>query len=184
MTGTHQDVPCKHKLLLPFFLTKEIAEEAMRMALTSALSEDFKRHLRHPNEPQFHIVMLVSALEAKAMACYPNLPLYPHTLAEYSYGDRGKWRYDFRQIARCKTLQLWQERNNGGTDSSAHLLFPGDTPFWGGILREGIAVGCSGDKPWIDRMIAGITSDIAIALAHDAKVEWIEANPDACFLPE
>lgn len=140
--------------------------------------------LRHGLDPQFHIVMLVPALETKPMACYPNIPTHPYLLAEFSYGSEKQWRYDFRQIARCKTLQLWQGRNNGGTDSSAHLLFPGDTPFYGGVMRDEIAVGCSGDKSWIDRMIAGIVADISIAIAHDAKVEWLKANPDVCFLPK
>ncbi len=171
-------------LLLPFFLTKKIAEEAMRTALRVALSGDFKRHLKYPKDPQFHIVMLVPGLEAKPMECYPHMPIYPHLLAEFSYGDHERWRYDFKGIARCKTLQLYQGRNNGGTDSSAHLLFPGDTPFYGGVMRDRIAVGCSGDKSWIDRMIAGMSIDISIALAHDAKVAWMKANPDACFLPE
>ena len=33
-------------------------------------------------------------------------------------------------------------------------------------------------------MIAGLTADISITLAHEAKLKWLEENPGVCFLPE
>lgn len=171
-------------LSLPFFLTKEIALHAMKTAVAVAVSRNFRPNLAHHN-PQFHIVMLVPAQDARPEVCYPNTPVYPHLLAEYGYrkfGAKEPWRHDFLRIARNKTSKLWYGYDDGSTDSKPHLLFPGDTPYWGGVKRDGIAVGCSGDKSWIDRMIAGIAADISIALAYDAKIAWMKTN-EADFLP-
>lgn len=168
------------KLLLPKFLTKGIAEFAMITAARALRQPDWAIHvLKHPT---FHIVILVPAMQMGGE--YPNYPLQPHMLAELNFGEsKSSWKYPYDEIAQCKALQLWHGRNDGGTDIQPHLLFSGDTPFWGGVKRNGIVVACSGVKPFFDRMIASVTADICVALAYDA---W-ERSPDKadgelCFL--
>ena len=89
-------------------------------------------------------------------------------LYEHSMGDRDEWAHPYDEIAQCKVLQLWQKRNNGSQCIQPHLLFPGDTPYYGGVYRHGFAVGCSGQFERHDTMIAGIISDMCVALAAEA----------------
>lgn len=160
--------------LLPEFPTKGIAAKIMAdVALFVAGSFSIKRET-------FHIVMLVPSMDTSGT--YPDYPIRPHLLAEYSYGGKSGWERDFANIAQCKALQLWHDRNDGGTDSTAHLLFPGDTPFWGGVKRSGIVVACSGVQPWFDRMISGMVADAYIAVAHGEKAAWAETHPRDDFV--
>ena len=107
------------KLLLPKFLTKETAEEAILVAaktvLTPPISLDIKRQ-------DFHIVVLVPKMVVEA-GNYPNYPINPHLLAEYSQGDKKLWSRDYANIAQCKAIQRWYDRADGGTDTRPHLLF-------------------------------------------------------------
>ncbi len=118
-----------------------------------------------------HIVILVPSQKDAREKDYPNWPNYPLTpavLYEHSEGKGGEeWTHDFDQIARCKALQLWNGQNkDGNTDTMKHLLFPGDTPFWGGVKRQGIVVACSGVQPYFDQMISGMIADALIAFAQ------------------
>jgi hypothetical protein len=130
----------------------------------------------------FHVVILVPKMLV-GVGNYPDYPILPHLLAEQSWGDKKEWSYDYAEIAQCKALQLWHGRNDGGTDIKPHLLFSNDTPFWGGVKRDGIVVACSGVQPYFDRMIAGMTADVCIAYAYHA---WMlskdKADDELCFL--
>ena len=83
---------------------------------------------------------------------------------------------------RCKAVQLWTGCNDGRAGVVPHLLFPGYTPYWGGVKRDGIVVACSGVQPWFDRMISGIVADTIIALAHDAYENDEERKSGVDFL--
>ncbi|MDD2657364.1 MAG: hypothetical protein PHD04_01730 [Candidatus Pacebacteria bacterium] len=167
------------KLLLPKFLTEKMAEEAIETVVRATLSPPMCHDIEHA---MFHIVVLVPGMVVE-IGNYPNYPIRPYLLAEHSEGNREKWPYDYVEIAQCKALQLWHDRNDGGTDIKPHLLFPGDTPFWGGVKRNGIVVACSGVQPYFDRMIAGMVADICIAYAYHA---WMlskdKADNELCFL--
>ena len=157
------------KPLTPKFLTRDLAVVVVKHVLDSTLfSEEMAPFMRRK---QGHLVILVPSMEDVRAADYPdwpNYPVHPHLLYERSEGDKEDWEYPFDDIARCKALQLWQDRNDDGqTDSNAHLLFPGDTPYWGGVKRHGLVVGFSGEKPWIDQMISGMTADMLKALGRD-----------------
>lgn len=163
------------KLLLPKFLTKEVVLAAMRAVGKTAMdSYPLKREA-------FHTVLIAPAMEYEG-GRYPNHPIQPVVLAELSHGIRRVWTRDYANIAQCKTLQLWHGRNDGGTDAKPHLLMEGDTPYWGGVWREGLAAGCSGVQSHFDRMISGMVIDASVALAYDAYVSWRERNPDADFV--
>lgn len=155
------------RLLTPKYLTEEVAQRAVNHALSSAFvsfSELMKR--RH-----CHIVVLVQAMEDAREAEYPNWPNYPteaYALYQRSVAKED-WEHPYDKIAMCKALQLWTDRNTDGRTSSVpHLLFPSDTPWWGGAKREGIVVACSGVQPHFDQMISNLTIDVMVALAHDA----------------
>ncbi|MFA6519237.1 MAG: hypothetical protein WCT41_00200 [Candidatus Paceibacterota bacterium] len=163
------------KLLLPKFLTKEIVLTAMRSVGSIAVGAfPLKRNT-------FHTVLIAPAMEYEADR-YPNHPIQPVVIAELSHGNKSEWSHDYANIAQCKTLQLWHGRNDGGTDAKPHLLMEGDTPFWGGVWRDGLASGCSGVQSHFDRMIAGMVVDAAVALAYDACIAWCVQNPDADFV--
>jgi len=103
-------------------------------------------------------------------------------LAEQSFGNMADWGHRYDEIAQCKALQLWHDRATGGCENSPHLLFPKDTPFWGGVKREGIVVAVSGLEPYFDRMIAGMVADGCIAMARHLWEEGQKKKDGTDFL--
>lgn len=171
------------KLLTPKYVTRKICQQAVQSVLsltmfeTGSLHSFLKRH-------QCHVVVLVPAMEDASAEDYPAWPNYP-TQAEVVYEcsfNREKWEREYDNIARCKALQLWTGRNDDRTGPMPHLLFSGDTPYWGGVNRRGFVVTCSGVQPWFDKMISGMVSDIIVALAHDAFVNDPEVQAGVDFL--
>jgi hypothetical protein len=169
-------------LLAPKFLTSNIAtlavERVFDIVFTGAGVLDFVR-----NEGG-HITIIVPTMEEMGHR-YPDYPIHPDVLFERSRGELSDWKYDYTNIARCKALQLWHNRNDDRTDCIPHLLFPGDTPFWGGVNRHGIVVAYSGEKPYIDKMISGMVADMCVGLAY---ATWMTSDDkkatdsDACFI--
>jgi hypothetical protein len=94
----------------------------------------------------------------------------------------GSWEDPYYQIAWCKALHLWTDRNDDRTSPIPHLLFSGDTPYWGGVKRRGIVVACSGVQPWFDKLVSGIVADTIVALAHDASERDPEMKQGVDFL--
>lgn len=163
-------------LLTPKFLTREIAEEAVGIALQTAITSSIKDRVKGMD---CHVVVIVPSMEDDRSENYPkwpNYPIIPFPLYQRSVGQKKDWPRPYDEIAMCKGLQLWTKRNDGRTSPIPHLLFPGDTPFWGGVDRNGFIVACSGFRSWFDTMVSGISSDIMVALAHEAYVK----DPDAC----
>lgn len=160
-------------ILTPKFLTKETANHIVNMlmfGIFDSMDDVLKRK-------QLHIVILVPSVEDASADDYPDWPDYPikpAVLYEHSVGDKGSWPYPFDNIAKCKALQLWRGQNtDGNTDSVAHLLFPDDTPFWGGVKRHGLVVACSGVQPYFDQMFAGMIADALKAFGRHA---WEESD--------
>jgi len=170
-------------ILTPAFLTKEIAKVSVRCVLD--IIHDMKLSL-----PRMacHIVVLVPSMKDDRNEDFPDWPNYqiePSVLYEFSLGYRVDWSpHKFDDIARCKALQLWHERNDDRTDCMPHLLFPGDTPYWGGVKRHGIVVTCSGFQPYFDKMFSGMIADMLIGLSYNlwAKTKD-EEGFDRDFLP-
>ena len=159
---------------LPRFLTKELALEAMENVARFVVAT-------YPTErTTFHIVMLVPQMDYDYNK-YPNCPIVPLLLAEYSHDGQHAWSRDYDNIARCKALQLWHNRSDGGTDTKPHLLINGDTPYWGGVKRDGIVVACSGVESYFERMIAGMVADACIALSYRKCLTWRAENPEEDF---
>ncbi len=122
-----------------------------------------------PKRKQCHVVILVPSMpdDRPDYLSWPDYTLDASVLYEKSHG-KASWGRKYDEIARCKALQLWHGRNDGGTDCKPHLLFPGDTPYWGGVKRDGIVVACSGVEPWLDRLISSMIVDMLIAAAYHA----------------
>ena len=156
--------------LTPKFLTKQLADAAIGKFLQSIFSSGipFKRKA-------CCIVVLVPALEVgheKTDFDYPNFPTKAHFLCEYKL-EESEWTRKYEEIARCKALQLWHDRNDERTNIMPHLLFSNDTVYWGGVKRNGIVVACSGVQPWFDKMLSGMIADLLVALAHN---EWVTSD--------
>ena len=156
------------KIVTPKFLTPRVAEEVISSVLSAAMGRE-SLICRYLKRKMCHIVVLVPAMEdarATNYPFYPNYPLQPVVLYEHSV-DEANWPHEFDGIARCKALQLWHDRNDDRTDVMPHLLFPGDTPYWGGVKRHGLVVTCSGVQPHFDKMISGMIADGLIAVAYE-----------------
>ncbi|MFA7208753.1 MAG: hypothetical protein WC120_00560 [Parcubacteria group bacterium] len=148
------------------------------MATSSLLRPYLKR-------AQCHIIVLVPAMEDARSENYPDWPNYPtraYPLYQKSVGEKKDWPHPFDEIAMCKALQLWTDRNDDRTMPIPHLLFPGDTPYWGGVKRRGIVVTCSGVQPWFDKMISGVIADVIVGLAHNAYENDEERKSGVNFL--
>lgn len=155
------------KPLTPKFLTQEVAERAVATALQMMENSPIEGVFRGK---ACHIVVLAPEMDdhRRGGAEDPDYSIRPHVLYERSVGDRSKWSGPYDNIARGKALQLWQDRNDDRTDCIPHLLFAGDTPYWGGVKRDGLVVACSGVQSWFDRMLSAIVADLCVGLAYDA----------------
>ena len=174
------------KFITPKFLTLDIAQQAIALVEGIMLSVGV-RHLFHNLDGtlNYHITILVPAIESDGpggCSKWPDYPFKPFVLAQKSGGRKENWTYPFDEIAQCKGLQLWSDRQDGGTDIKPHLLFSGDTPYWGGVKRDGIVVSCSGFECHIDRWVAGMVADALIALAYQAWFESEDKKLSANFL--
>lgn len=127
-----------------------------------------------------HIAVIVPSMpddRGTDYADWPDFAIKPHVLYQHSERDASPWTKPYDEIARCKALQLWHGRQDGGTDVLPHLLFPGDAPFWGGVKRDGIVVACSGVQSHFDRMISSMICDQLIALAYEAHEKYRAQKP-------
>lgn len=170
--------------LTPKFLTEEVVIRAID-AVTHLIFQSDESPI-DPKRDDYHVVVIVPSVEDARKADYPKFPNYPVTpyvLYEDSGGDVENWEHPYDNIARCKGMQLWRGMNDDGNMGvNAHLLFPDDTPYWGGVYRHGIVVCCSGIQPWFDQLISGMVADMIKAMAHDAFVAWQAENVGVDFL--
>lgn len=168
-------------ILTPKFLTEEDARFCIRHVVNSLFANlDFPLNRR-----MCHVVTLCPSMSDDRVGDYPRWPVYqlqPQLLCEESFGDKEAWTAPYDDIARCKVLQRWHNRYDEGTDIVAHLLFPGDTRYYGSVMRQLVATGCSGVQPWFDRMISGMVTDMIIALAHNRWMTSDDYRNNARFL--
>lgn len=183
-------------LLLPKFLTSDLAGKVVGKILSIRESgwQSSVPPLKYRKCPKcgrvvlmLHVVVLVPAMEDVQSEPYPNYRIQPHLLYEHSEhksceDNDNVWPWKFDEIARCKALQLWQDRNDDRTDVMPHLLFPGDAPFWGGVKRHSIVVAASGVQPHFDKMISGMVADMCVAMAHDDWLGSQDHKDDVEFL--
>lgn len=174
--------------LMPKFLTQEMARKAIEHVWAVIVCGG-TYHAFIPKRRACHIVVIAPEMEVPndgEPETYPNYPLKPVILHEQSFGvvdpdsndyDQAdpemRWTANYADIARCKAFKLWNNQNDGRTDILPHLMYSGDSPFWGGVKREGIVVACSGVEPWFDRMISGIVADMLIAGSYHA---WMSSK--------
>ena len=159
--------------ILPKFLTKELAEKAVRKVWEYVMDEIDSPFA--PKRDVGHVTVMVPVMTKRKKKGCPNAhEIIAYTLCEVSFKNKScKWTADYREIARGKALQLWQDRNDGRTDIVPHLLYQEEHPYWGGVKRDGIVVACSGVEPWFDRMISGMVADMIIAGAYHA---WMKSK--------
>ena len=164
-------------LIFPKYLTREIAKNAVFFVSQSVYQQ---------NSPLAslittrgcHIVVLVPAISDeldRTHYCLDDMSR-AFILHEESILKDG-WKHAYDEIARSKAVQLWDDRAE-----KPHLLFGGDTPYWGGVKRDGIVVACSGFYPWIDKVVSGMIADTIIGLARDAYERERAENLDADFV--
>ncbi|MEK9158350.1 MAG: hypothetical protein AAB638_04195 [Patescibacteria group bacterium] len=155
-------------IVFPKFLTVDMAQRAIRhvfnliMDPKSPLGQEITDEERRSG---FHVVIntpaLIDSLLGRA------------TLFEQSEGNPRSWPYPFKDIAQCKMKQMLEGRSDG-TSVSYHLLFPLDTPYWGGDTKDGLVTTCSGFTQESDHAVSAAINEKLIALAQEA---W-EASPE------
>lgn len=164
------------KLLTPKYITKEVCEAAVHLALRAVMEEGSSLH--GVVRQQFcHISILVPGMENEGRT-YPEWPIHPVLIYEEKVGDTTEWKGEYDQIAQFKALQLWHDRNDEKPGINVQLLFPGDTIYWGGVKRHGIVVTCSGIQPYFDQLIAGIVADTIKAMCQYAYATSGDAEKD------
>jgi hypothetical protein len=163
-------------IVTPKHLTVGVCKAAVKIALCAVMEEGSILHTV-VKRPCCHIVVLVPGMEIEGHS-YPNYPIHPVAIYDHSFGDREGWAAKYDEIAQCKALQLWHDRNDEKPGVECHLLFPGDTVYWGGVKRHGIVVTCSGIQPFYDQLISGITADSIKALSYSAFEGSGDANKD------
>lgn len=154
------------KFITPKYLTRALVKQAVDFTWESVTKSFIGDSLLKREE--CHIVVLVPGMEDDLPDEAKFSPLRPVLSYSESHGDPANWTAQFDRIAMGKALQLWQGRNDDQTDINRHLLFVGDTVYWGGVKYEGIVVACSGVQPHFDKMISGIIAHVIVALADDA----------------
>lgn len=146
------------------FITRDIAEQAVRMALPMIETAVAAKDPKLGDSGFFHIVVMDPSLPPGTCA-FEEAILYEH-----SVGDREKWDADYAAFARAKTRIAWQ----CGMDSCAvqalqpWRLASGDTTLWGSVALDGIVVGASGMQACIDEAFSGA---VAMCLRALAKAE-------------
>lgn len=179
-----------NEVLTPKFLTAKTAATVVDMVMQMLDREPIHSllniHEGGGGDIQLYIVILVPSVEDAREADYPNYPDYPikpFVLYEYSKGDVINWPHKFDDIAHCKAQQLWRGQNtDGNTSSMPWLLFPDDTPWWGGVKRHGIVVACSGVQPHFDQMISGMIADGLKAFGIQEWEESADKKAEVNFL--
>ena len=163
----------------PKFLTEDIAKQAIGIVTEPLFGDGSQFPVNHRVA---HIVVLVPARRYLPgtdlrIVTQPSV-LYEHSIRQVAEA----WRWPFDEIARSKAYQLWEDRNDGGTDIMPHLLYQSEAPYWGGVKRHGIVVACSGVQPWFDRMISGMVADMVVALAYNEWQMSADRKEDVCFI--
>lgn len=168
------------ELTPPAYLTREMAEAAVEAIVEAVLDPPAGSRLSgagaflRPKRKQCHVVVVVpGATDATTADDNPDwmeqIQVKPLVLFQKSFfGGRDELDAAFGSFARLKARQLWYDRNDDRTGILPHLLFKGDTIYWGGVKRYGLVVTCSGVQPYIDKLISGMVADMLITMAYEA----------------
>lgn len=174
------------KRITPKFLTSTLTEAAVNLVIRGVLYNPLLNAVAKEHRVGY-IVVLAPSIDATTLRFTPSAAsrpsIEPVCIFEQGFGERQRWTNDYDDIAHSKAIQLWHGQNvDGNCDVMPHLLFPGDTPFWGGVFRHGIVVAFSGDKPYIDQMISGMVADTIKAFAQLHFAESEEKKLKQAFL--
>jgi hypothetical protein len=163
-------------ILKPKYLTQKLAEQAAAVAHGAV----FESALIPIKGDAYHIAILIP-VQYKQTGPWECHLIDPYPLYDHGFGDSDSGEL-YQAIARNKARQRWYDQSDGSAMVTPHLLFPGDTKYWGAVKREGIVAACSGVQPEFDRLMAQITVDTLIALAlnefkNDTSLEGFDFLP-------
>lgn len=182
------------ELTSPAYLTAEMAQAAVEAVVEAILNPPPGGKLAaastflRPKRNQCHVVVVVpgtvGSIEPDSSSDWmEQRQVKPHVLFEKSfYGGRSELDATFGTFARLKAHQLWYDRNDDRTGILPHLLFEGDTVYWGGVKRLGIVVACSGIQPYIDKLISGMVADVLVAMAYETWMTSADATQGKHFV--
>lgn len=178
----------------PAYLNAKMAEAAVEAVVEAILNPPVGSKLGEasnflrPKRKQCHVVVVVPGTSGtiEPDSCpdwMEQRQVKPLVLFEKSFfGGRDELDATFGSFARLKAHQLWYDRNDDRTGILPHLLFQGDTVYWGGVKRLGIVVTCSGIQPYIDKMISGMVADMLVAMAYEAWMTSPEVSEHRHFI--
>lgn len=157
-------------MTLPKFITARMVEDVADQILALTWQWGWNQD----GVMNCHIVVLVPVKE--------NGRVVPHPILDKSYGKKIDWKYPLDQIARSKASQLYYGQNDGRTDIQPHLLFPGDTVYWGGDKLERFVTALSGYECWQDKALSRMNNAALIARVNDAFQASKEKKHNLNFL--
>jgi len=110
-------------------------------------------------EPLINQMMKARSVKREDLHIVILDPIDGLLLYEYSLGDPDRWEHPYHEIARSKALIAWRTKADTITvqTHAPWKYLPskvGETPYGGGIYRDGIVVGVSGVEWWFDQMFA------------------------------
>lgn len=169
-------------MVTPKFLTTTMARQATWFAFRTLFDNGSPlKGFVEPKRQHLAIVVLVPGMRTRGK--YPEgYQIEPVVMLIEHFGHENDWEHPYGEIALCKALKEWHGRAADGPSNLPHLLFPGDTPYWASVKRQGIVVAASGVEPWFDRLAAGMVADVLIALAHDAWEKSDDKKNGVAFL--
>jgi hypothetical protein len=177
------------RVVTPVFLTTEVADIAIEHVVRTFFAqakkkyvtgEEMRKHM--PFGENCYVAVYVPAFPVRkdGKADYTR-PYKWHFLfgKGFGLGDPSKfgqiWEHDFEDIARCKAVK-------GDRSDQPHLLYPGETVYWGNVEVQGIRIGCSGFASEDDMTVSENTGREIIRLAKEAFDTFMQTF-EGDFLP-
>jgi hypothetical protein len=139
-------------------LTRERAQLAVDLGLT-IFNDLTDRKIISDND--LHIIVLDPAHKGE----YSEAAI----LFERSIGDRSKWTYDYKEIARRKAEMTYEHKlpSQVIVEQRPYLLEGRDTKYWGSAYLDGIVVAISGSECYFDAMLSEIIASLCKGLCSD-----------------
>jgi hypothetical protein len=141
-----------------WLLTRERAELAVELAMSILFQLQNRMIIQ---DEDFHIVVLDPAFKGE----YSEAAI----LFERSTGNRSKWTYDYKEIARSKAKMTYEHKLPSQViiEQRPYLLEANDTKYWGSAYLDSIVVAISGSECYFDAMLSEIVASLCKGLCSD-----------------
>lgn len=158
----------------PYFLTEEVAREAVEMVMPAirACIANGKFNRSH-----FHIGIVAGPGPGEVADRGFNAFSQDVILYELSEGANSDWEYPFDRYARTKAHMSWLTgQDTADLKNHPELLRLGDTHYAGGINRGGVVVAVSGFKDYDDHLVAEWIAAAIVAICRREYLKFVASG--------